>query len=152
MIQDTKQNNSDKTKAKIEEIIRGQRSAVEAYRSINDKIGADPKMDPLKTYSADHIKATQYFTEYATARGMEVPDSSGAWGTWVKFTTEAAKTFGDTASLKILKEGEEHGLKMFREIADDDNVDPSVRSTLKNHFIPTQKSHVKGIEYLLENN
>lgn len=135
---------------KMQEAIRGQRAAVETYKQVMQKVGDDANFDSLREVSSDHIRATQYLVNEAKEAGAEIPEDSGAWGAWAKFSTGVAKTFGDTASLKMLREGEIYGKKMFQDIAEDDDVHPMLREKARNYFIPLQTRHIECIDRLIE--
>ena len=55
--------------------------------------------------------------------------------------------FGDTSSLKALKEGEEHGLKDYQEALDD--VDPTSSQLIQNQLIPAQHGHINLLDQLM---
>jgi rubrerythrin len=135
----------------FEEIIRGERSAVETYRQVLEAADDKPELEAIRNMSTDHIQAVQYFSEIAHARGQEVPDSSGLWGSWVKFTTGVAKTFGDKSSLEVLKKGEEHGKKIYENILDSDNVDEQVKGAIRTRFLPQQERHIEVLGSLIKN-
>jgi hypothetical protein len=55
--------------------------------------------------------------------------------------------FGDTASLKALKEGEEHGLKDYNEAVND--VDATSAQFIRNQLIPAQQRHINLLDQLI---
>lgn len=59
-----------------------------------------------------------------------------------------AKALGDTAAIKALKEGEEHGLKDYREVVGD--VNPDARQIILADLIPAQERHIQQLAALLE--
>ena len=79
--------------------------------------------------------------------GGEASDSSGPWGVWAKFTQGTANLFGDSASLKALKEGEEHGLKDYQRGLDD--LDATSAELVLNQLIPAQEKHVSLLDQLI---
>ena len=58
-----------------------------------------------------------------------------------------AKLFGDTSALKALKEGEEHGLKDYREALED--VDGSTRRLIAEVLIPAQQRHITTLDAMM---
>jgi len=135
----------------FEEIIKGERSAVETYKQVLASANGSSKLDPIRSMSADHIQAVQYFADIAHAKGLKVPDSSGLWGAWAKLTTGLAKSFGDKSSLKILKEGEEHGKKVYESLLEADTVDEQVKSAIRIKFLPQQERHIQELDRLISN-
>ena len=79
--------------------------------------------------------------------GGEASDSSGAWGAWAKIVEGTANLFGDQASLKALKEGEEHGLKDYQEALDD--VDSASASFIESELIPAQQRHIMQLDLMM---
>jgi hypothetical protein len=63
------------------------------------------------------------------------------------FTQGTANLFGDTSSLKSLKEGEEHGLKDYREGLDD--IDSTSAELVSNQLIPAQQKHISLLDQLI---
>lgn len=137
------------TSERLGEIIRGERSAVETYRQVSEMLGRDQRFDALMHYAANHRQAVQHFVELARSRNIHVPRESGFWGAFAKFSTSIAKAVGEKAALRILKEGEEHGLKLYLGMAHDELLDPNIASQLKEYFIPQQKRHIDGLEKLI---
>ena len=66
---------------------------------------------------------------------------------WAKTVQGTMSLFGDTASLKALKEGEEHGLKDYQEALDD--VDANSAQLIQNQLIPAQQRHINLLDQLI---
>jgi hypothetical protein len=101
----------------------------------------------LREIQEEHGRAAQALRDRIRELGGEPSDSSGVWGTWAKLTQGTANLFGDTSSLKSLKEGEEHGLKDYREAADD--IDPTSSQLVQNQLIPAQQRHINLLDQLI---
>ena len=54
---------------------------------------------------------------------------------------------GDAAALKSLKEGEEHGLKDYREALDD--TDSQTAQLIQGELIPNQHKHISILDQLI---
>ena len=70
-------------------------------------------------------------------RGGEPATGSGAWGTFAKLVEGGAKAFGKKAAIAALEEGEDHGLKQYRD--DLPKLDGSIRSTLEPRLLSEQQ-------------
>lgn len=134
---------------RLGEIIRGERSAVETYAQVTKMLSGDDRFDVLMHYSANHLRAVQHFVDLARGLNMLVPKESGFWGFFAKMSTGAAKAIGPKAALTVLKQGEEHGLKLYVSLVEDEVLDSNLTSQLKTYFIPQQKRHIEGLEKLI---
>ncbi|HMQ10745.1 MAG TPA: DUF2383 domain-containing protein [Oligoflexia bacterium] len=134
----------------LNEILRGERSALETYvQVLSNTSNESPKTNSLMRSKAEHIEAVQTLKNEISALGGEPSEDSGAWGSWAKTITGTAHIFGDKAALKALKEGEEHGLKLYQNLK---NEFPNHQLTAKmvNKFIPHQLEHINRINACLE--
>lgn len=143
---------SDTSVAQLNGFLRGEISAAETYRMAIEKVaGSDDKnagnLGLLREIQAEHGRAAQALRDRIREMGGEPSDSSGAWGAWAKTVQGAANLFGDASALKSLKEGEEHGLKDYREGADD--IDTTSADLVNNQLIPAQQRHINLLDQLI---
>ena len=133
----------------LNSLLRGEISAAETYRMAIDKVAADSTANAglLREIQAEHGRAAQGIRNRIREIGGEASDSSGAWGAWAKTIQGTMNLFGDTSSLKALKEGEEHGLKDYE--AAIPTVDPSSAQLISNQFIPAQRRHIDLLDQLI---
>lgn len=141
---------STKTTEKLNRLLRGERSAAETYKQALSKVGADPRADHLRTIQAEHFDAVLNLKKHVELRGDDPETSSGPWGAVAKTVMVTAKLFGDKATLKALKEGEEHGLKDYQELANDEEIDPQVKTLVSTILIPRTKSHIEKIASIIK--
>ena len=134
---------------KIKDIIKGERAAVETYGQVFEKYGTDSQLDKLRYFSKDHKDAVRKLDSIARENNIEVPESSGAWGSWSSLVTGTAKVFGEKAALKALKEGEEHGLKEYEDLLSETSIPTSLKNMVQSTFIPMQRNHIKEIDTLM---
>lgn len=137
--------------SQLNSLLRGEISATETYRmvieSISDSTRYADQMALLRQIQEEHGRAAQSLRDRIRELGGEASDSSGAWGIWAKFTQGTANLFGDAASLKSLKEGEEHGLKDYE--ASIDSLDPTSANLVENQLIPQQQRHIHLLDQLI---
>ena len=134
----------------LNSLLRGEISAAETYRMAIDKVadGSDAtNAGLLREIQEEHGRAAQGIRDRIRELGGEPSDSSGAWGAWAKTVQGTMNLFGDSAALKSLKEGEEHGLKDYQEAMDD--VDPSSAQLIQNQLIPAQQRHINLLDQLI---
>jgi uncharacterized protein (TIGR02284 family) len=134
----------------LNSLLRGEISAAETYRMAIDKLNnPDHAADAglLSQIQEEHGRACQSLRDRIRELGGEPSDSSGAWGAWAKLTQGTSNLLGDAAALKSLKEGEEHGLKDYKEALDD--IDTSSADLVQNQLIPAQQRHITLLDQLI---
>ncbi|MFN2387246.1 MAG: DUF2383 domain-containing protein [Thermoanaerobaculia bacterium] len=133
----------------LNSLLRGEISAVETYNLAIEKVGEDHVSDAtqLRAIAQEHGEHAQRLREEIHRLGGEADDSSGAWGAYAKTIEAAAKLFGDASALKALKEGEEHGLKDYRDALDD--LDEATRRLVAEILIPAQQRHITTLDAMM---
>ena len=138
------------TVRQLNSLLRGEISAAETYRMAIDKVSESndaANAGLLREIQEEHGRAAQGIRDRIQELGGEASDSSGAWGAWAKTVQGTMNLFGDSSSLKALKEGEEHGLKDYHEAVDD--VDPNSAQLIQNQLIPAQQRHINLLDQLI---
>jgi len=142
---------SDEAIDQLNSFLRGEISAAETYRMAIEKAGDSDdhaaNLGLLRGVQEEHGRAAQAIRDRIRELGGEASDSSGAWGAWAKFTQGTANLFGDTSSLKALKEGEEHGLKDYEHGVD--HIDATSAELVQNQLIPAQQKHVNLLDQMI---
>ena len=139
----------DQSIEQLNSLLRGEISAVETYRQAIEKIEDEHTSDALalRAIAQEHGESSQALRDEVRRLGGEADDSSGPWGAWAKVVQSTAKLFGDASALKSLKEGEEHGLKDYREALDD--VDTASRELITDRLMPAQERHIQALDAML---
>jgi hypothetical protein len=133
--------------------IRSELAAIETYRQALEKErkhhGEHPEFRQLDDVLRDHQDAAARWRAIVPQLGGSPTTDSGAWGTWSKTVMGTAKLFGDKAALKALKEGEESGLKEYRDFAGDESAPPEVKS-LAAELAKRRESNIGLLDRLIE--
>lgn len=149
----TEKNMNKKRETRInnmEDILRGELSAIEAYQQVMETVNDNPEVTRLTEFLADHREAASYWKKKVRVE-HETPDSmSGAWGTFVQAFVGSAKLLGNTAALKALKEGEEHGLNQYENLLAEDDISAVDKDHLRKVLIPNQKRHINNIDAMMK--
>lgn len=134
----------------LNSLLRGEMSAIETYRQGLEKLRDDnePGVDELRAIQRDHRDAADALWHHIERTGGKPSEGSGPWGTFAKAIEGTARLFGDTAALKALKEGEEHGLKDYQDALQDANLAPEVQTLIRG-FITKQQSHIMVLDRLM---
>ena len=141
--------NPSNTIDQLNSLLRGEISAAETYRMAIDKVSENDIANGglLREIQAEHGRAAQGIRDRIRELGGEAADSSGAWGAWAKTVQETMNLFGDTSSLKSLKEGEEHGLKDYEKSLS--QLDTTSAQLVSNQYIPAQHRHISLLDQLI---
>jgi uncharacterized protein (TIGR02284 family) len=120
--------------------LRGELSAVETYRQAMEKV-TDASLRPtLEQNSRSHQERAAKLRNRIAQLGGKPSEGSGPWGGFAKLVEGGAKAFGVKAALAALEEGEDHGLRMYKD--DLDKLDTSTRSFVEGELLPAQqRSH-----------
>jgi uncharacterized protein (TIGR02284 family) len=127
----------EKTVDSLNGFLRGELSAVETYRQAIEKISEPSLRNQLQQLSQSHQQRVTLLRARIVQLGGQPADDSGAWGSFAKLIEGGAKVFGVKAALAALEEGEDHGLRLYRD--DLDQLDASTRSWVSAELFPEQR-------------
>ena len=133
----------------LNRMLRGELSAIETYEQALKKFTVPAIKDDLNQIVADHREAASTLRQRILENGGEPERGSGVWGTWAKMVEGTAMMFGEEASLKALREGEEHGVKSYQAILDDKDLESECRQLVSTTFLPQQKRHISILDRCL---
>ncbi len=139
----------DRCVEQLNSLLRGEISAAETYKIAIDKVGGDRQGEglQLRAIAQEHGEHAQRLRDEIRRAGGEADDASGAWGAYAKTIQATASLFGDASALKALKEGEEHGLKDYREAIE--SVDEPARRLITESLLPAQQRHITTLDALI---
>jgi demethoxyubiquinone hydroxylase (CLK1/Coq7/Cat5 family) len=128
---------TDKSVDALNELLRGELSAVETYRQAIDKLGSSATRGQLEECRRSHEQRISKLRDQVMRLGGEPAKGSGAWGAFARLFEGSAKAFGEKAAVGALEEGEDHGLKLYRD--DLDKLDSSSRQIVESDLLPAQE-------------
>ena len=100
---------------RLNELLRTELSAVETYRIALEKI-TDAKIRPaMEENRRLHAQRCDLLKNRVLQLGGKPDHTSGAWGAFAKLIQAGAKLFGAKAAVAALEEGEDKGLRAYRE-------------------------------------
>jgi len=139
--------NSDKNVETLNRILRGEISAVETYDQALTKLNDDAAIaSQLTDCRSSHEERVELLRREVTRLGGKPSDGSGPWGTFAKLVEGGAKAFGKAAAIAALEEGEDHGLKQYRD--DLAKLDGNTRSTLETQLLAKQQQTHRAMSTL----
>jgi hypothetical protein len=145
----TQDDNGGPTPDILRTLLRGEMSAVETYERALEKVNGSPEGAKLRQIFADHSQAVGLLRDLLIRYEGQLPMSSGAWGTFANAVQATANLLGDSAALKALKEGEEHGIKEYQRALEEPGVSPDVKG-LSRSLLSRCQSHVPVLDAMLE--
>lgn len=128
---------AEKTVDTLNSFLRGEISAIETYGQAIDKIGDPTLSGRLRVISQEHERQAAKLRNQISQLGGQPTSTSGPWGSFAKVVEGGAKVFGVKAALAALEEGEDHGLKLYRDNLED--LDATARSFVQNELLPAQQ-------------
>ncbi len=133
----------------LNQILRGEMSAVEAYKQGIEKIEGDAEKKRLNEFLAFHQRNVDYWWRQVAATSMKPDTSSGPWGAVVKAFMGTAKLFGEVSTLKALKKGEEHGLSEYKDLLENNFIEEADKRFVRETIIPEFELHLASIDAMM---
>src|SRR5262249_16928851 len=99
----------------LNELARGELSAVETYRQALEKVKDATLRATLQENWRLHQQRAQLLRSKVIELGGKPVEGSGAWGAFAKLVEGGARMFGEKSAISALEEGEDRGLKMYRD-------------------------------------
>lgn len=137
------------TNRDIDEILRGEISATDAYSQVLDIVDDSEEAYRLKQFRLDHENAISFWRKQARVTGKIPETSSKVWGEAVEAFVGVSKLLGEETALLALKKGEEHGLSHYENMLNSVLISDFQKDEIRNTFIPRQKRHIQKIEALI---
>ena len=128
---------SQKSVETLNELLRGEISAVETYRQAMEKLNQSPVRVQLQDCHGSHEERIPKLRQQITRLGGVPVDHSGPWGSFARLVEGGAKLFGERAAIAAIEEGEDHGLKLYRE--DLAKLDAGSRQWIETDLLPAQQ-------------
>lgn len=122
----------------LNSFLRGELAAVETYRIALEKLdrGSQARGE-LESCKRSHEERVQMLRNEIVRLGGTPSTSSGPWGVFARSVESGARVLGDKAAIAALEEGEDHGLKDYKD--DIDKLDPEFRTLVRSRLLPAQE-------------
>jgi DNA-binding ferritin-like protein len=121
----------------LQECLRSELSATETYQLALSNVAHVGVHSVLQQILTSHATRTERLGERLRWMGAEVTKSSGVWGALAKIVQVGADILGDRAVVAALKEGEDHGLRLYMDAAP--HCDASTRGLIEAYLLPEQR-------------
>jgi uncharacterized protein (TIGR02284 family) len=124
----------------LNKFLRGELSAVETYDQALDRLRTSSFAADLAECRRSHQERVDLLRQQVVRLGGKPSDSSGVWGGFARLVEGSAKLFGEKAALAALEEGEDHGLRLYRNELN--RLDAVTRDLIERSLLPAQqRSH-----------
>jgi hypothetical protein len=130
---------SQETASKLQHLLRGELSAVQAYGQAIEHIRTPNIVAILQETHNCHANRANILNKSLRDLGCEPDVTAGAWGDFNKLIDSDAQTFGDKATVAILEEGEDFGLEQYRNLFGAE--DPYLRKVVRELFPKQEGTH-----------
>ena len=122
----------------LNSFLRGELSAVETYAIALGKLklesGTRLRLDVCR---ASHAERVMLLKARIEALGGQPAAGAGPWGAVTRAIEASATAFGDRAAIAALEQGEDHGLRDYRE--DVVKLDEAARDLVLQQLLPQQE-------------
>ncbi|MBI2896375.1 MAG: DUF2383 domain-containing protein [Deltaproteobacteria bacterium] len=121
----------------LNSFLRGEPSAIETYGQALVKV-TDPGVRlQLEECRRSHSERARKIRNRIMELGGAPAETSGVWGAFAKVVEGGAALLGEKAAIAALEEGEDRGLKDYRE--DSGRLDPASRELVFGELLPQQE-------------
>jgi uncharacterized protein (TIGR02284 family) len=121
----------------LNSLLRGEISAVETYQQAFEKVSHFPDKHDLVECQRSHQERAALLRNRILLLGGDPVDGSGAWGTLAKVIEGGAAVLGDKMALAALEEGEDHGLRDYREALE--ALSGDAKALVQEQLLPEQQ-------------
>jgi hypothetical protein len=123
----------------LNKFLRGELSAVETYRQALERLDTSTCATDLAENKRSHEQRVEMLRNQVVRLGGNPSEGSGPWGSFAKLVEGGAKLFGEKAAISALEEGEDHGLKLYRDRSDLEKLDLATRDFVERSLLPEQE-------------
>jgi demethoxyubiquinone hydroxylase (CLK1/Coq7/Cat5 family) len=135
---------------RLNQLLRSELSAVETYRLALEKINDANIRATLEDNRRLHALRCDLLKNRILAIGGKPDHTSGLWGAFAKLMQAGAKLLGTKTAIAALEEGEDRGLREYRESVL--RLDAETRQFVESQLIAGQESThraVSGLKHTL---
>jgi hypothetical protein len=129
----------------IRDLLRGELAAVETYEKAIEQVFEEPASTRVRAIHADHVQAVYALRERLGIYTDQVVTSSGAWGTFATAVETAANLLGHGPALRVLQEGEQHGIRRYEDALEQRAVDAKTKLVIREQLLPRCREHAETL-------
>ena len=130
------------------QLLRGERSAVETYDQAIKKHGDSPVIAELTRIREEHVQSVSRLQDSVRQMGGQPDGDSGAWGAFAKTIQGTSNLFGAESAVASLQRGEEHGRSDYEDALADPKVMDTSKAMIRDELLPRVHRHIATLERL----
>lgn len=131
-------------------LLRGERSAVEAYDKAIERYGDKPVLGDLRRLRAEHNSAVNLLEENVRSMGGQPDSGGGAWAAFASTIQSTANLLGADSALEALRAGEKSGQSDYESALRDEEVMDECRNLITTSLLPKIMEHIDALDRLQE--
>jgi demethoxyubiquinone hydroxylase (CLK1/Coq7/Cat5 family) len=132
---------------KLNEFLRGEIAAVETYEQVIGRLQESDHRGQLERCKRSHQMRVLAIRQRIMEAGGRPAQSPGMWGAFSKLIEGGAGMIGEKAALAALEEGEDHGLRVYRD--DVRELGASSRRFVETELLPAQEATQRSLRALV---
>lgn len=134
---------------KLNEFLSAELSAVQTYREAIDRVRDDIVKEQLEELELSHRHRVQALQSRLTELGADASPEDLPWGMWSDFSALLdAGPPADRAAVAALEEGEDRGLREYRNALD--CLDSDLKNLVEQSLLPAQERAHDSLSLLKE--
>lgn len=133
---------------RLNAFLRGEISAVETYRMALDKVQGSQYRSVLQDNLRSHERRVNLLRDCVSRCGGQPSTGSGAWGAFAKLYQGGAAVFGDGPAIAALEEGEDAGLRQYRDSDGLVDLDTDTLKLIADQILPEQERTHRALSSL----
>jgi len=133
----------------LNSLLRGELAAVQTYDQALAKFGDAIGAPQLRHIQGEHRDAAEALRRHIHEHGGNPDKTLGLWGAFARMVEGAATILGAGATLKALKEGEEHGIKQYEAAMEEKDCPHDCKALISAQLLPQARTHVPVLDRLL---
>jgi hypothetical protein len=130
------------------QLLRGERSAIETYDQAIKNFANDPAAPKLSRIREEHVDSVAVLEENVRSMGGHADQEAGVWGALANTVQGAANLFGTNSAREALQTGEKAGKKGYEEALEDAGVMAECKEMIRSHLLPAVDEHIGTLERL----
>ena len=130
------------------QLLRGERSAVETYDQAIKNFANEPAAPELSRIREEHADSVAILEENVRSMGGHADQEAGVWGAFANTVQGAANLFGTNSAMEVLQTGEKTGKKGYEEALEDPGVMTECKEMIRSLLLPTVDEHIGTLERL----
>lgn len=148
MAANTASKNTTDEPTQLDDLVRGELAALKAYDQVLSDTKDEKTKSQLQAIRNDHEKAVSHLSKYVAGKKelLEDTEDAGPWGSFAKTWTKGASLMGNDAALTALRQGEEHGIREYKEALEDESISKELKQAIKTDMLPKQEKHIQTLK------